>query len=409
MRRPATSPSSRPPRGPGGAGGRPAPAPPRRPRAVRVGSPRRSTGRSASAGADPALSPERQAELRDRLARLRACRRSGASRCSTTTRPSSGSPVASGARSSSGSGDSARWPPERRAQMRQALRQIVEARPASARGTSRTCGAGGRCAGGARPGPGGVAAAPQRAARLGPSSRARPAPPRRRARSQLALAAPRAAARTRTQATLHLRHAYPQRPSTRVLFDRGPSTFDVGGYLEPELGRAIRIDCSRRCARGEAPRRRPALGARGRHRRGPPPRLPAGSRWSAGCAPTAAGRADGARAQGRPAAAAWVALTLYPLEETRLAAPIWSPTAGRFGTRWRRTLLVREAYAAWSFGRARFATVRAGASGPKSRDGYVHDDYATGVELEARPRRNRAALGPLRGPTSSRRATSRRP
>jgi hypothetical protein len=54
------------------------------------------------------------------------------------------------------------------------------------------------------------------------------------------------------------------------------------------------------------------------------------------------------------------------------------------------TLLIREAYLAWSFGRAGFATLRAGRKRTSIGDGFVHDDYATGVELGL----DLGALGP---------------
>ena len=45
------------------------------------------------------------------------------------------------------------------------------------------------------------------------------------------------------------------------------------------------------------------------------------------------------------------------------------------------TLLVREAYVAWSFGRAGFATLRAGRARYAVAEGLVHDDYGTGVDV----------------------------
>jgi hypothetical protein len=47
----------------------------------------------------------------------------------------------------------------------------------------------------------------------------------------------------------------------------------------------------------------------------------------------------------------------------------------------RQTLLVREAFVSYAFGRAGFATVRAGRRRAIVADGFVYDDYATGAEL----------------------------
>ena len=70
-----------------------------------------------------------------------------------------------------------------------------------------------------------------------------------------------------------------------------------------------------------------------------------------------------------------------PLEETRLGRPELTSNGRAFGDEVRSTLLVREAYAAWSFGRAGFATVRAGRARHAVADGLIHDDYGSGVDL----------------------------
>jgi hypothetical protein len=61
-----------------------------------------------------------------------------------------------------------------------------------------------------------------------------------------------------------------------------------------------------------------------------------------------------------------------------------------FGEEVRATLLLREANLRWTFGRAGFATLRAGRARFAVADGLVHDDDATGVDL----RLDLGALGP---------------
>jgi hypothetical protein len=71
----------------------------------------------------------------------------------------------------------------------------------------------------------------------------------------------------------------------------------------------------------------------------------------------------------------------WRLEETRLGPTELSSNGRALTEEVRKTLLVREAWAAWSFGRAGFATVRAGRSRTVVAEGLVHDDYASGVDL----------------------------
>jgi hypothetical protein len=56
----------------------------------------------------------------------------------------------------------------------------------------------------------------------------------------------------------------------------------------------------------------------------------------------------------------------------------------------RATLLLREANLAWTFGRAGFATLRAGRARQVVADGLVHDDFASGLDLAL----DLGALGP---------------
>ncbi len=71
-----------------------------------------------------------------------------------------------------------------------------------------------------------------------------------------------------------------------------------------------------------------------------------------------------------------------PLLELTEPGPAELTSNGRpLGEEVRQTLLVREAYAAFSLGRAGFATVRAGRARQAVAEGLVHDDYATGVDV----------------------------
>lgn len=78
------------------------------------------------------------------------------------------------------------------------------------------------------------------------------------------------------------------------------------------------------------------------------------------------------------------------LEETRLGPAELTSNGRPLGEEVRQTLLVREAYVAFSFGRAGFATVRAGRARQAVAEGLVHDDYSTGVDVAL----DLGALGP---------------
>lgn len=81
---------------------------------------------------------------------------------------------------------------------------------------------------------------------------------------------------------------------------------------------------------------------------------------------------------------------IFQLPETVNGSPQVTSNGRAFSEELEKTLLVREAYVAWSFGRAAFATVRAGRKRTVVADGYVYDDYATGLEAVA----DLGALGP---------------
>ncbi|HET8734870.1 MAG TPA: hypothetical protein VFM45_13975, partial [Anaeromyxobacteraceae bacterium] len=70
---------------------------------------------------------------------------------------------------------------------------------------------------------------------------------------------------------------------------------------------------------------------------------------------------------------------VYRLDETRDASPELTANGRPIGEELRHTLLVREAFARYAFGRAGFATAWAGRRRLSVADGFVHDDYVTGL------------------------------
>lgn len=189
------------------------------------------------------------------------------------------------------------------------------------------------------------------------------------------LAAPaRRSSPVRAQGTLHLRWTGTRGvPSTDVLFDPGRSTFDVGGYL----------------GRGDAERHGSlfaSLRLDGTH-------LGGDLRWVLGVDTGELRRREFPKAQtvclvgagtglavpgnGRCLAAV-AALTL---ETTQPDETITTSNGRSVDDEAEATAFLREAYVAYSFGRAGFATLRAGRKRLAVGDGLVHDDYATGVEL----------------------------
>jgi len=82
---------------------------------------------------------------------------------------------------------------------------------------------------------------------------------------------------------------------------------------------------------------------------------------------------------------------VVPVEETALEEDAKVTSNGRpFDEEVEHTLLVREAYATYRFGRAGFLALSVGRKRTVVGDGYVHDDYATGVQLDA----DLGAVGP---------------
>jgi hypothetical protein len=188
------------------------------------------------------------------------------------------------------------------------------------------------------------------------------------------------------EATLHLRATSTRNaPDAAVLFDRSLSTFDVGSYLLPagaeshgSMFASLRLDG--RLLGGDL---RWVLAAdTGEVRREAFPKLVDVCLVSRMRSPTGLVAMDpGVRCPGVPVVA---------LEETGLAGPVTVSNGRPIRDELEKTALLREAYVAYSFGRAGFATVRAGRKRTSIADGFVHDDYSTGVEVEL----DLGALGP---------------
>jgi hypothetical protein len=78
------------------------------------------------------------------------------------------------------------------------------------------------------------------------------------------------------------------------------------------------------------------------------------------------------------------------LEQTQLGPAELTSNGRSFHDEVQATLLVREAFLAWDFGRAGFTTLRVGRARQAVGDGLVHDDYGTGVDLRV----DLGAIGP---------------
>ncbi len=208
------------------------------------------------------------------------------------------------------------------------------------------------------------------------SERVRVAPALLAALLAVAASAARGEGAVQTQATLHLRTTTTRdMPGTLVLFDRQLRTFDIDGYLLPDGGERhgsvfASLRAEGKLLGGDV---RWVLAAdTGEVRRRAFPRIatvclrPTGS--TTGLAVLGSGQCAGATG-------------IVDLEETRLEDPVLTSNGRTVHDELRKTLLLREAYAAWSFGKAGFATLRAGRKRTAIGDGFVHDDYATGVEL----------------------------
>lgn len=193
-----------------------------------------------------------------------------------------------------------------------------------------------------------------------------------------------------TRLVLHARYtARSNEPGTWVYFDPSTKTFDVSSYLTPSeddrygsmfasfgvdgrfLGGDLLLHFT--ADTGEL---------RAEH-------LP-GVRWA--CASNKSGTGLDVVGSGKCNAAigampqfAVPVETTVPEGRTTITAN-GRPVAQEFG----RTLFVREAYLSWSFGKNDFATVRGGRKRFSVADGYVYDDYGSGLGVDL----DLGALGP---------------
>jgi hypothetical protein len=195
----------------------------------------------------------------------------------------------------------------------------------------------------------------------------------------LVLAAPAARAEVETQLVLHLRYTDLRNvPSEQVLFDPALRTFTVRDYLVPARADSYPAGFAALGLEGDALEGdlhwviRADTGVL-RQQRFPGMVTACSSALSpTGLALPGTGLCGPVRSTER--------LRDYQLESTLPGQPILTSNGRAAGEELRQTLFVRQAYAAWSFGRAGFATLRAGRKRISVADGFVYDDYATGVE-----------------------------
>lgn len=215
----------------------------------------------------------------------------------------------------------------------------------------------------------------------------------------VALAAPAArAAEPSVRATLHLRAtATEDLPGTDVPYDRASRTFELSHYLVPSedarYGSTYASFLLEGGLLGGSLRWRLSVDTGELRRRAFP--LVAPVCWSrTGTGLTEPGPGCGLYDLDRNGALRPV---LLAVDETRLGERELTSNGRPFSDEFEATLLVREAYAAVSFGRADFATVRAGRKRVSVGDGFVYDDYATGAELAL----DLGAIGPPLAVTAS--------
>jgi hypothetical protein len=179
----------------------------------------------------------------------------------------------------------------------------------------------------------------------------------------------------RLDASFHLRTTnHENYPTTLVLFDRGTRTFAIDDYLT--TSQDLRYGSTLL-----------SLSLEGRHFEG-------GLRWrlavdtgelrkqrfnalTAACpstlSPTGLGVIGGGQCN-MMMTAPWL------VEDTRLQQPQLTANGRPVAEELKATAMIREAWAAWTFGKAGFATLRAGRFRQSVADGLVHDDYVSGVD-----------------------------
>jgi hypothetical protein len=173
-------------------------------------------------------------------------------------------------------------------------------------------------------------------------------------------------------------------PTTLVLFDRGSSTFLIDDYLttsqDEQYGSALlALSVDGRHFDG-ALRWRLALDTgelRSQRFNALTPACPSNLTGS-GLAYVGSGRCN------MMMASPWL------VEDTRLQPPELTANGRPVAEELKDTAMIREAWVAWSFGRAGFATLRAGRFRQSVADGLVHDDYVSGVDADF----DLGALGP---------------
>lgn len=218
----------------------------------------------------------------------------------------------------------------------------------------------------------------------------------------LAVPAARADGGVSVRADLHARFTgLGDVPGTDVLFDRASQSFDLSRYLVPSgsdrHGSAFASFSMEGAGLGGDLVWRLALDT-GELRRTAFRRLTTvcWSEGGTGLSNAASGPCDlYPRPGGVPLPGARP--VLFTVEDTRLEPAQLTANGRPLANEIRATLLVREAYAALSFGRAGFATVRAGRKRVSVADGFVYDDYATGAELAL----DVGAIGPPLSVTAS--------
>jgi hypothetical protein len=186
------------------------------------------------------------------------------------------------------------------------------------------------------------------------------------------------------QAVLHARSTRVENvPGTAVLFDRAGQSFELSRYLLPtegdRYGSAFASFSLQGAGLGGDLVWRLALDT-GELRRRSFQQLTTVCWTEEGTGLSDSGGCDGYPRIG-PLPAPGARPVRFTVEDTRLEPSLLTANGRPLENEVRATALVREAYAALSFGRAGFATVRAGRKRISVADGFVYDDYATGAEL----------------------------
>jgi len=163
-------------------------------------------------------------------------------------------------------------------------------------------------------------------------------------------------------------------PDPSLRFDRATKAFDLAPYLRPQGSDAYGSTFAAVSAEGRRGWFRWALGADTGELRSqafPRPVTVCSSKLPSGldvagqgtCTVTVTGRR-----------------TLYTVEETRLAAARLTANGRPLGDEVRSTLLLREAWVGAALGRNEVALLKTGRKRFTVADGFVYDDYGTGVE-----------------------------